>query len=187
MIRYDPVKLRNVLRSRRTSQEGWWHPIAGRAAVSAEVCANGAHGLVMALHSISGNGPVIVTASTCDRVVIAAVIAGDTPRFVDVGEQSGALRPDESEETVWQDAKAVILTPQCGVSPNWKALLARAGKRGVVVVEDRAIAVSVPDDGASSPDYAVYSFGRGKPAPLVASGMAIRLGSHFFDLVEMVG
>lgn len=173
MIRYEPVGIRHALSSLGIPPTHWWHPITGSAATIAMVCASGAHGLIQALSSIGGSGPVIVPAYTCDRVVAAVLAAGDTPRFVDIEERSGSLCLSGTNEAIWSGAKAIIMTPLFGAATDREILLAQAVKNGVATVEDRAITIRVPEDGESAPDYAVYSLGRGKPVSLGVGGVVV--------------
>lgn len=172
MIRYEPVRFRDIFPLAGPPVAGWWQPLAERA-TDAAVTPSGAHGLIRALGSIEGHGAVILPAYTCDRVLSAVLAGGDTPRFVDVDEGSGAFHWPSLEKAVSAGAKAIILTPLFGAYPDRKAVLDLARQHGVAVVEDRAVTIWAPLADERPADFAAFSFGRGKPIALGTGGMVV--------------
>jgi dTDP-4-amino-4,6-dideoxygalactose transaminase len=186
MIRYEPVRLRDVMRPADAPGVDWWRPISGAEATSAMVFATGAHAIVASLMSIPGRGAVVVPAYTCDRVLSAVLAAADVPRFADVDAHSGALRLDGTGID-WSGVKAIILTHLFGIAPDRAAVLALAKAKGIAVVEDRAVTIEVPATGGPVPDYAIYSFGRGKPVSLGCGGLAVAFNERALQATDAAG
>jgi len=173
ITRYAPTSPLTFPPRQAQSSSHWWHALGEDDAQSAVVTASGAHALRLALASIPTEGEVLVPAYTCDRAVAAVLAAGDHPRFLDVDPDSGGFAERAFAAALRRAPKAVILTHLFGLAPDSERVKHMAADRSVAVIEDRALLMSASHATRHQADFAVYSFGRGKPLALGGGGAVV--------------
>jgi dTDP-4-amino-4,6-dideoxygalactose transaminase len=102
--------------------------------------ANGTDAIELTLRGL-GIGPgdeVIVPANTFVATVEAIVLAGATPRFVDVDERTLLLTPEIAEAALGERTAAVIAVDLYGNLPRLDELAELADRAGIVLIEDAA-------------------------------------------------
>jgi dTDP-4-amino-4,6-dideoxygalactose transaminase len=109
---------------------------------------------LMAL-DIGAGDEVIVPANTFIASAEAVVLAGATPVFTDVSADTLLLTPAQLDAAVTRRTAAVIVVHLYGQMPDMDALTRRAGRAGLVLIEDAAQA-----HGASWRGRRAGSFGR---------------------------
>lgn len=166
MLRYAPASMFRYVRSIFATSG----LADGRQAVPV---ASAADGLRIALQVVGKGLPVALPAYTCDRVVAAALAAGCSPRFYDVDPSNGEPALEEIERLARHGAHTVVLTHLHGVLPRCRELIDQCRSRGMSVVEDRALVFLAGEIETTAADFAVYSFGRGKPLPLGGGGLLV--------------
>ena len=102
--------------------------------------ANGTDAIELTLRALSiGSGDeVIVPANTFVATVEAIVLAGATPRFVDVEPDGLLVTADAIADAVNDRTSAVIPVHLYGNLPDMDAICALAKSKGLVVIEDAA-------------------------------------------------
>jgi dTDP-4-amino-4,6-dideoxygalactose transaminase len=102
--------------------------------------ANGTDALHLTLRAL-GIGPgdeVLVPANTFVATAEAVVLAGASPRFVDVDPESLLITPEIIEEGATANTRAVVVVHLYGQMPDMDGILATAGRLELAVVEDAA-------------------------------------------------
>jgi perosamine synthetase len=173
---YSPIEIRAVARSVGVAITGRGDPRPGleatlRDAYRADqvvLCGSGTDALQLALRAArraTGDGPVALPAFTCFDVAAAAVAAGSTIMLYDI--DPGTLAPDldDVRRALRQGARAVVVAPLFGLSPDWDALNDCLAEHGAIAIEDAAQGHGASwrgrPLGALAP-LSVLSFGRGK-------------------------
>jgi dTDP-4-amino-4,6-dideoxygalactose transaminase len=102
--------------------------------------ANGTDALQLTLTAL-GIGPgdeVIVPANTFVATAEAVVLAGATPRFVDVSDATLLLTAGAVEAAVTSRTRAVVAVHLYGQMPDMDALQRTAARAGIAIIEDAA-------------------------------------------------
>jgi dTDP-4-amino-4,6-dideoxygalactose transaminase len=118
--------------------------------------ANGTDAIELTLRAL-GIGPgaeVILPTNTFVATAEAVVLAGATPRFVDVAPDTLLVTPDAIAAAVTSRTSAVIPVHLFGNMPDMEAIGVVARRHGLAVIEDAAQA-----QGAGSPGARAGSFG----------------------------
>ena len=102
--------------------------------------ANGTDALLLVLRGLGiGEGDeVLVPANTFVATVEAVVLAGATPRFVDVDPDTMLMTAAHVEAALTERTAAVMAVHLYGQMPDMDALLAVTSKAGVALIEDAA-------------------------------------------------
>ena len=101
---------------------------------------NGTDALTLSLRAL-GIGPgdeVVVPANTFVATAEAVVLAGATPRFADVSDETLLLTPETLEAAIGPRTRAVIVVHLYGQMADMGALTRVAASAGLVVLEDAA-------------------------------------------------
>lgn len=128
---------------------------------------NGTDALTLALRALDlGPGDdVIVPANTFVATVEAIVLAGATPRFVDVDLDTGLMGADEVEAAVSGKTRAIVAVHLFGQLTDMEALGRCATRHGLVLIEDAAQAHGATWRGIRAGSFGVvgcFSFYPGK-------------------------
>jgi dTDP-4-amino-4,6-dideoxygalactose transaminase len=129
--------------------------------------ANGTDALELTLRAL-GIGPgdeVIVPANTFIATAGAVVLAGATPRFADVDDETLLLTPATAAEAITERTAAIIAVSLYGNMPRLDELAALAERSGVVLIEDAAQSQGARWKGRPSGSFGVaacFSFYPGK-------------------------
>ena len=101
---------------------------------------NGTDALILALRAldIGAGDEVIVPANTFVATVEAIVLAGATPRFVDVDLGTGLMGAAEVEVAVSDRTRAIVAVHLFGQLTDMDALARCATRHGLVLIEDAA-------------------------------------------------
>jgi dTDP-4-amino-4,6-dideoxygalactose transaminase len=140
--------------------------------------ANGTDALEITLRAL-GIGPgdeVIVPANTFVATAEAVVLAGATPRFIDVDPLTLLLTPDEIESAVNERTAAVIAVELFGNMPNMDAIAALTDRLGLALIEDAAQAHGATWKGKPAGSFGVagcFSFYPGKNLGAFGDGGAV--------------
>ncbi len=122
---------------------------------------NGTSALIAALLA-NGIGPgdeVITSPFTFVATLNAILLAGATPRFVDIGDDFN-LDPEQLESAIGSRTKAILPVHLYGCPADMGRIRATAEGRGIAIVEDAAQALGASVDGrpAGSFGTACFSF-----------------------------
>jgi len=129
--------------------------------------ANGTEALELVLRAL-GIGPgyeVIVPTNTFVATVEAVVLAGATPRLVDVDPRTLVLRASDVDEAITARTAAVIAVDLYGNLPDMSELTRIADERGIALIEDAAQAHGARWRGRRAGSFGVascFSFYPGK-------------------------
>jgi dTDP-4-amino-4,6-dideoxygalactose transaminase len=101
---------------------------------------NGTDALALALRAlgVGAGDEVLVPALTFVATAEAVLLAGATPRLVDVGDGDALIDPARAEEAMGPRARALLSVHLYGQLAPMSDLLEIAGRRGLAVVEDAA-------------------------------------------------
>jgi dTDP-4-amino-4,6-dideoxygalactose transaminase len=151
---------------RRVSEfEAQWSTYCGTA--HGIGVANGTDAIELTLRAL-GIGPgdeVIVPANTFIATAEAVVLAGATPRFVDVDEETLLLTPELAAAAISERTAAIIAVNLYGHMPRLDELTALADTRKIVLVEDAAQAQGAQLHGKPAGSFGIagcFSFYPGK-------------------------
>ena len=129
--------------------------------------ANGTDAIELTLRAL-GIGPgdeVIVPANTFIATAGAVVLAGATPRFVDVDDETLLLTPATVADAINERTAAIIAVSLYGNMPRLDELAALADRSGVALIEDAAQSQGARWRGRPSGSFGVaacFSFYPGK-------------------------
>jgi dTDP-4-amino-4,6-dideoxygalactose transaminase len=146
----------------------------GRAACV--VAGNATTAIWAALRAIEeqrGTGEVVVPTITCPAVVQAVLYAGFTPVFVDVDLPEGTLSIGALEPLLGERTRAIVAIHIFGHAAPIAAVVERARRAAIAVIEDAAQATGGALFGrplGSYGDFSVHSFGAGKIADAGGGG-----------------
>ncbi len=145
--------------------EGQWAEFCGTK--HAIGVANGTDAIELSLRAMNiGNGDeVIVPANTFVATVEAIVLAGATPRFVDIEADTLLVTADAIADAVNDRTSAVIPVHLYGNMPDMAAIGALAASKGLAVIEDAAQAHGARQSGRRSGSFGAagcFSFYPGK-------------------------
>ena len=125
------------------------------------------------LHPEVENPEVIIPAYGCPDLVAAAVFAKVQPVLVDIGKDDPGYDLDQLENAINDNTIAVIAVNFLGISDRLAEIKAVL-PNNILLIEDNAQcykAISKPDKIMG--DFAITSFGRGKPVSLLGGGLAL--------------
>jgi dTDP-4-amino-4,6-dideoxygalactose transaminase len=129
--------------------------------------ANGTDALHLVLRAL-GIGPgdeVLVPANTFVATAEAVVLAGATPRFIDVRPDTLLVGPEHIEAAVTSRTRAAIVVALYGQTPDMDAVCRAAEKAGILLIEDAAQAQGATWRGQRAGSFGVagcFSFYPGK-------------------------
>jgi dTDP-4-amino-4,6-dideoxygalactose transaminase len=118
----------------------------------------------------------ILPAYGCPDLVAACEHAGVSARLVDVAEDQWGFDLPQLESAISEQTVALVAVNLLGVGDQSRALAPLAGRHGVSLIQDSAQHLPVPARGAIRGDYAVFSFGRGKPLNMLGGGALLSRG-----------
>jgi dTDP-4-amino-4,6-dideoxygalactose transaminase len=139
---------------------------------------NGTDALVLTLRAL-GIGPgdeVIVPANTFIATAEAVLIAGATPRFVDVDPQTLLVTPEAIADAIGPRTAAAIPVHLYGNVADMEAIGRVADRAGIVLIEDAAQAHGATFDGRKAGSFGVagcFSFYPGKNLGAFGDGGAV--------------
>lgn len=118
----------------------------GAISLSVSSCMAALH--MLALHAGFGPGDeVLVPAMTHTATVHAVEWVGARPVFVDCDPQTGNVTPDGLAAAVTPKTKGIVLVHFAGIPCDMTGIMALAGKHGLRVIEDCAIALGARWEG----------------------------------------
>lgn len=149
--------------------------LSGRGHV--QLVGRAASGIWAVLKALGAEGrPILLPANTCYIVLWAALEAGCSPRLVDVDPTSGCLSLETLHRFEEELPAAIIPCHLYGNPAPVSAITRWARARGIVVIEDAALALGGVADGrpaGSWGDVSVYSFGLGKIVDVELGGAVL--------------
>jgi dTDP-4-amino-4,6-dideoxygalactose transaminase len=118
-------------------EQSWAHYCGTRNAVGT---ASGTDAIELVLRGLGiGQGAeVVVPANTFIATAEAVVLAGATPRFVDVDPYTLQMTVDDVRDALNRRTAAVIAVGLYGSLPDMEAMMAFCDRRGLVLLEDAA-------------------------------------------------
>jgi dTDP-4-amino-4,6-dideoxygalactose transaminase len=156
-------------------ERGWASACGTRFAVGV---GNGTDAIAITLRALGiGHGDeVIVPANTFVATVEAVVLAGATPRFVDVDARTLLVTPESVEAAIGPRTVAVIPVHLYGNVADVEGLCRVAARAGIVVIEDAAQAHGAAHAGRHAGSFGTagtFSFYPGKNLGAFGDGGAI--------------
>lgn len=91
-----------------------------------------------AIRQAAGEGEVILPATICPSIPIAARAAGLAPRFVDVDPQTFCASPESISASIGPGTRAILLVYLFGKFSDYRAVMETAKRSGAFVIEDMA-------------------------------------------------
>jgi dTDP-4-amino-4,6-dideoxygalactose transaminase len=156
-------------------ERGWATACGTRFAVGV---GNGTDAIAITLRALGiGRGDeVIVPANTFVATVEAVVLAGATPRFVDVDPRTLLVTPELVEAAVGPRTVAVIPVHLYGNVADVEGICRVAARTGIVVIEDAAQAHGATREGRHAGSFGIagtFSFYPGKNLGAFGDGGAV--------------
>jgi dTDP-3-amino-3,4,6-trideoxy-alpha-D-glucose transaminase len=110
---------------------------------------NGTDAIALALRAIGvGPGDEVITAAVSAAFTgLAILMAGATPIFVDVDDDSATIDPAAVESAITSRTRAIVPVHLYGQAADMTRLMAIAGRHGIAVVEDACQAHLATADG----------------------------------------
>ena len=138
-------------------------------------CGSGTGALMLAVHAL-GVGPgdeVVVPAFCCQPVASAVANRGATPVFADIDPWTMVLDPGAAEEAITGRTKAIMPAHVFSVMADMPAFADIAGRHGLRLIEDAAVAQGAVLDGRPSGtwgDVGAFSFFQVKALGTIGEG-----------------
>lgn len=129
--------------------------------------------IVAALECRPGRVEVILPGYGCPALVAAVLHAGGQPVLVDLEPNSPHISFRELEQRIGTSTAAVVAVNFLGIPERLEALAAIAHSSGALLIEDSAQAFPPSGLERSAADFAILSFGRGKPVSLLGGGAVL--------------
>ncbi|MHC1791854.1 DegT/DnrJ/EryC1/StrS family aminotransferase [Solidesulfovibrio sp.] len=152
-------------------------------AVSCSSCTAAMHMTYVAL-GIGAGDEVVVPAQTHASTAHAVALTGATPVFAEADPGTGNVDPDAVEACLTERTKAIAVVHYLGRPVEMDRIMALAGRRGLKVIEDCALAVGTTFDGRHAGiigDAGCFSFYPVKHITTAEGGMCI---TRHADLAE---
>lgn len=152
--------------------------------------ANGTDALHLTLRAlgIGGGDEVLVPTNTFVATAEAVLLAGGSPRFVDVDPTTLLLTPDTVEAAVTPRTRALVVVHLYGQMPDMTALVDVADRHGLLLVEDAAQAHGAAWQGRPAGSFGAagcFSFYPGKNLGAFGdAGAVVTSDPHLADTVR---
>ncbi|MFQ5717978.1 MAG: DegT/DnrJ/EryC1/StrS family aminotransferase [Acidobacteriota bacterium] len=162
--------------------------VGTKHAVSLPHCTAGVHLALVAL-GVGAGDEVIVPDATWIASAAPITYVGATPVFADVDPDTWCLDVGAFEACVTSRTKAVIAVDLYGGMPDMDALLAAAGRLGIVVIEDAAEAIGAEYRGrraGSLGAVGVFSFHGSKTIVTGEGGALVTDSDELHDRVRVL-
>ncbi|MDO9487717.1 MAG: DegT/DnrJ/EryC1/StrS family aminotransferase [Sphingomonadaceae bacterium] len=130
------------------------------ADVFAYASARGALAAVLRAAGIGPGDEVLLSAFTCLAVPTAVLAAGGEPRYVDIDPETMNVPAEKLIEAIGPKVRAVVVQHTMGSVAEVDEIVAACRARGILVVEDCALALGSTDAGrpvGSRADAAIFS------------------------------
>lgn len=124
------------------------------------------------------NPEMILPAYGCPDLIAAVVAQGARPVLVDLEEARPWMDLEALENAVTDNTVGIIAVGFLGIPERLFALRRIADKNDVALIEDSAQVFPPSSSGNGLADYAVLSFGRGKPINLMGGGALLIRKDH---------
>ncbi|MDG9667842.1 DegT/DnrJ/EryC1/StrS family aminotransferase [Hahella sp. CR1] len=147
---------------------------SGTAALSLAVAA----AMQAKASSVVGAPEVILPAYACPDLVAAIIAQGASPVLVDLEESSFFLNLEQLQEAVTSNTVAIIAVNFLGMYERLPELREIADAEGLMLIEDSAQAPIPLSAKAAYADFAILSYGRGKPVNLMGGGALLFKSAH---------
>ncbi|AZZ92979.1 DegT/DnrJ/EryC1/StrS aminotransferase family protein [Hahella sp. KA22] len=147
---------------------------SGTAALSLAVAA----AIQAKASSVVGVPEVILPAYACPDLVAALIAQGASPVLVDLEEGSFFLNLEKLQEAVTSNTVAIIAVNFLGMYERLSKLREIADAQGVMLIEDSAQAPIPLSAKVAYADFAILSYGRGKPVNLMGGGALLFRPAH---------
>jgi hypothetical protein len=156
-------------------------------------CGRGSTALYWALRALafskgSTGGEVIIPASNCESVGRAALLAGFSPRFADVDEETGLVTLEGIRARSSPSTSGVMATHLYGATHDLSEIAQWCRDHGVVLIEDAAQALGARfvngKPVGSYGDMTIFSFNRTKIIVCGGGALVIRLPDLWNGLRE---
>ncbi|WP_431685869.1 DegT/DnrJ/EryC1/StrS family aminotransferase [Hahella sp. NBU794] len=147
---------------------------SGTAALSLAVAA----AMQAKASSVVGAPEVILPAYACPDLVAAIIAQGASPVLVDLEESSFFLNLEQLQEAVTSNTVAIIAVNFLGMYERLLELREIADAEGVMLIEDSAQTPIPLSAKAAYADFAILSYGRGKPVNLMGGGALLFKPAH---------
>jgi dTDP-4-amino-4,6-dideoxygalactose transaminase len=129
---------------------------------------------------------VILPAYTCEAVAMAIVASGNRPVFIDIRLSDFNMDLDLMRQAFTSRTRAVIATHLYGYPTNVDYIKSCLGDQSIIIIED--CAQRIPGFGfgntGSQGDFAIFSFGRGKPMCTVEGGLVTTNSNDFYEIIK---
>ncbi len=120
---------------------------------------------------------VIITAFTCEAVVIPILAHRLIPRYSDVDPQTYSMSPATIESLITKRTKALVLQHTFGISPHRSEIIALCHKQNIIVIEDLAHGWDIQTLAQSQyHTIKLLSFGRSKALSSIYGGAVATTG-----------
>lgn len=129
--------------------------------------------ITAALKCRPGRVEVILPGYGCPALVAAVLQSGGQPVLVDLEPSSPHVSLRELEQLISPSTAAVVAVNFLGIPERLEALAAIAHRNGALLIEDSAQAFPPSGLEQSAADFAILSFGRGKPVSLLGGGAVL--------------
>lgn len=130
--------------------------------------------LVAAMARVPVSAPeVLLPAYGCPALVSAVLLAGASPRLVDLECDRPWMDLDRLGAALGPNTVAVVGVDLFGIAERYTEIRKVISGTGVVLIQDSAQALPPPGDARWLGDYVVLSFGRGKPVSLLHGGAVL--------------
>lgn len=156
-----------ILKSRVERLEAEIAARTGAAHAIAVASGTGALTVVLAALGIGEGDEVVTPAFSFVSTASTVALRGARPVFADVEYETGLLDPAAAEAAVTDRTRALLPAYLFSGSPRMGAFAELAGRRGLRLIEDSAVALGAETDGRPAGrhgDAGVYSFFPAKPA-----------------------
>jgi len=130
---------------------------------------------LIAAIKVSGksNSEVLLPAYTCPALVSAAVFAGAKPVLVDLESNRPWMDLDDLRRKISRQTVAVIAVHLFGIPERLSLIQEISKKARTLLIEDSAQYIPHQSGQAWQGDFAILSFGRGKPVSLLGGGAVL--------------
>lgn len=129
---------------------------------------------------------VILPAYGCPDLVAATVAQGATPVLVDLEEDRPWLSLAGVRQALSEQTLAVVAVDFLGLPERLEALSAISREAGAALIEDSAQCFPPAAAADGLADFAVLSFGRGKPINLMGGGALLVRNDHAEQAVDVL-
>lgn len=144
-------------------------------------------GLAIEASKVSGTPEVILPAYGCPDLVAAVVYQRAKPVLVDLDGAEPYMALSAVEKAVTANTVAIVAVDFLGLAENLTGIRSLINEsKNIRLIEDSAQGFPPASSEHGIADYAVLSFGRGKPINLMGGGALLIRSDHFSEAVPIL-